>query len=138
MKSRNPKPIRKNSDSRSSSIPPPSSASSSSRLLHSQKEQKFKKVPNGKKLSSNSLSAVTYSNSLPEIDFKSMDFDTLKRYANVYNIKPRSLQREDYITAISKHYSNMEVRETDVIPYFCYSLQMQGKLLKLRPNESRK
>ena len=62
------------------------------------------------------------------MDISQWDNATLLKYRRAYKLKPNAnLTRDDLIEAVSKHFSGVDVDESDAIVHFLYTLRNKGK-----------
>jgi histone deacetylase complex subunit SAP30 len=60
----------------------------------------------------------------PEVDFYSLQVQTLRRYKKFYKVSTRpGLNKAQLADIISKHFMTIPVKEKEVLAYFIYSVK---------------
>lgn len=66
---------------------------------------------------------------LPEVDFYSLQVQTLRRYKKFYKVSTRpGLNKAQLADIISKHFMTIPVKEKEVLAYFIYSVKHSGQV----------
>lgn len=64
------------------------------------------------------------SDSSPEVDFYSLQVQTLRRYKKFYKVSTRpGMNKAQLADLISKHFRTIPVKEKEVLTYFIYSIK---------------
>lgn len=64
----------------------------------------------------------------PEVDFYSLQVQTLRRYKKFYKVSTRpGLNKAQLADIISKHFMTIPVKEKEVLAYFIYSVKHSGQ-----------
>lgn len=65
----------------------------------------------------------------PEVDFYSLQVQTLRRYKKYYKVSTRpGLNKAQLADIISKHFMTIPVKEKEVLAYFIYTVKHSGQV----------
>ncbi|RUS21845.1 hypothetical protein BC937DRAFT_91305 [Endogone sp. FLAS-F59071] len=56
-----------------------------------------------------------------------MDVMTLRKYKRVHKIRFKGKQREDLVSAVTRHFANQNIKEIDAVTTFLYSVHNKGE-----------